>query len=262
MFVPLAQPVPEPSGAGPAPSEQPSPSATPSTDPSAGGGLGGLDPEGAAWFVGVVLLVLIALLVFAVLYDIRTARHVHDKRHALLENLVARPDVNNERVAQLAGNLTQPTTGIEGLTRTLVALTILVAVVLSLLTTVVSTSPGSAELRITLTAGVSSVFATIVGFYFGSRTAQTSADAENRRRSDPTDTSKVAAAVPPTSVAAGGPGRFLPWGAEPSPNLAVLSASKLPADPLTRWPTGSYVDLKDGSQAHWDGNSWTAGRAP
>ena len=33
------------------------------------------------------------------------------------------------------------------------------------------------------------------------------------------------------------------------------------ASPSTAWTTGQYAVLGDGSEAHWDGDSWEAGRA-
>jgi len=66
--------------------------------------------------------------------------------------------------------------------------------------------------------------------------------------------------VDATGATAGSPGSFTPSGATPAADLAGLNACT--ADPTTPWTEGQFVTLGDGSQAHWNGSSWSAGPAP
>jgi hypothetical protein len=62
---------------------------------------------------------------------------------------------------------------------------------------------------------------------------------------------------------AGTPGSFTPAGAAVPNNFADLAATPaIVASPATVWTTGQYVHLQDGSDAHWNGTAWTAGRKP
>ena len=56
------------------------------------------------------------------------------------------------------------------------------------------------------------------------------------------------------------PGSFTPAGAMAPANLAGMTG--VTATPATAWTTGQYVQLGDGSKAHWDGAAWVAGVAP
>jgi len=57
-----------------------------------------------------------------------------------------------------------------------------------------------------------------------------------------------------------GAGTFTPAGATPPADLAGMTG--LTATPSSAWTTGQYVQLGDGSKAHWNGTTWTAGVAP
>lgn len=67
--------------------------------------------------------------------------------------------------------------------------------------------------------------------------------------------------VPATGATAGTPGSFTPTGATPPANLAALA--NITASPTTKWTTGQYVTLGDGSKAHWAGSTdkWKVGAA-
>ena len=60
-----------------------------------------------------------------------------------------------------------------------------------------------------------------------------------------------------------GTGTFTPAGATPPANLADLSdATPITANPATAWTTGQFIQLADGSRAHWNGTAWVAGAKP
>ena len=77
----------------------------------------------------------------------------------------------------LASAFERPPAGTEGLTRTLLALLVLSLVGLALATVLVSVDT---DLRNTIVTALLSILAAIAGFYFGSRTAQTSAEQATR----------------------------------------------------------------------------------
>lgn len=66
--------------------------------------------------------------------------------------------------------------------------------------------------------------------------------------------------VTATGATAGTPGTYSPSGAAQPANLAALA--EVIATPTTAWTTGQHVELGDGTDAYWDGDSWAAGQAP
>ena len=67
--------------------------------------------------------------------------------------------------------------------------------------------------------------------------------------------------IPATGVTPGIPGTFQPANASTPADLAALQALG-PLGQTTAWTVGQYVLLGDGTQAHWDGDSWEAGATP
>ncbi|AWN07233.1 hypothetical protein SEA_RANA_15 [Streptomyces phage Rana] len=65
-----------------------------------------------------------------------------------------------------------------------------------------------------------------------------------------------------SGATAGTPGSFTPTGAVAPASLTALQGSSIVASPTTAWTTGQYVDLGDGSDAYWDGDTREAGQAP
>ena len=67
-----------------------------------------------------------------------------------------------------------------------------------------------------------------------------------------------------TGATAGLPGQFTPSGATRPANLAALQSAvpAIAANPATAWTTGQWVDLGDGADAYWDGDTWESGVAP
>jgi hypothetical protein len=69
--------------------------------------------------------------------------------------------------------------------------------------------------------------------------------------------------VEATGATAGIPATLTPSNSYPPADFAALLADPLTATPGTAWTTGQYVELGDGSHAHWDGSApWVAGDAP
>jgi hypothetical protein len=65
-----------------------------------------------------------------------------------------------------------------------------------------------------------------------------------------------------TGATAGTPGTWTPTGSTAPADLATLQASTIAANPATPWTSGQYVDLANGSDAYWDGDTWETGTAP
>lgn len=70
---------------------------------------------------------------------------------------------------------------------------------------------------------------------------------------------KAATTITATSATAGKPGSYGPTGAANPANLAAMSA--ITAIPTTAWTTGQYVNVADGTKAHWTSSAWAAGPA-
>lgn len=64
-----------------------------------------------------------------------------------------------------------------------------------------------------------------------------------------------------TGITAGTPATLAPANSYPPYDLAALVAADLPATPSTAWTAGQYVELEDGTAAHWSGTAWVAGPA-
>lgn len=70
---------------------------------------------------------------------------------------------------------------------------------------------------------------------------------------------KPASVITATGAVAGIPGHYTPTGAANPANLAGLAS--VTANPTTAWTTGQYVNVADGSKAHWTGSAWAANAA-
>lgn len=68
----------------------------------------------------------------------------------------------------------------------------------------------------------------------------------------------ISAAPNATGATAGSPGSFTPNGSA-APNNITLLADVTPS-PATKWTTGQYVALGNGTEATWSGTAWVAGR--
>jgi hypothetical protein len=75
----------------------------------------------------------------------------------------------------------------------------------------------------------------------------------------PDDTGAGELGVAATGATAGIPATLTPTNSYAPADLAGLST--VTATPNTAWTTGQYVQLRDGSTAHWDGSAWVAGAA-
>jgi hypothetical protein len=70
--------------------------------------------------------------------------------------------------------------------------------------------------------------------------------------------------VIPTGATAGTPGTWTPANAAAADDIDDLQnhVPAITASPATAWTTGQRVVLGDGTEAHWSGTAWVAGRKP
>lgn len=78
---------------------------------------------------------------------------------------------------------------------------------------------------------------------------------------DTDDCGTGAVGVEATLITAGIPATLTPANSYAPASLADLVSEAPTKTPTTAWTTGQYVLLRDGSKAHWDGDSWEAGPA-
>src|SRR4051812_8693563 len=133
------------------------------------------------WISG--LAVFLALLWFVpIVYDNRQANKWRAVRQAqIIDKMldeVAREGngLSVEEVRQLVSAMDRPPRGANGLTSSLLALLIVFLVGVALFASLVSRDAASGDLRKTIITSLLAVLATISGFYFGARTAQTSTE--------------------------------------------------------------------------------------
>ena len=125
----------------------------------------------------------LALLWFVpILYDNRQANKWRAVRQAqLIDKMVdaaAREGhgLSVEEVRQLVSAMDRPPRGASGLTSSLLALLIVFLVGVALFASLLSSGADSGDLRKTIITSLLAVLASISGFYFGARTAQTSTE--------------------------------------------------------------------------------------
>ena len=203
-------------------SPSPSPTDPPSTTP-----LVHVQGNQALWFIGIVAGA-VALMWFSLLFfDVRsTNRWRHKDQRELLDQMIegARDKgggLSVEEVRQLVSAMDRPPRGTSGLTQSLLALTIVTLVGVAMVATLVSTGGDSIDQRKTIITSLLSITATITGFYFGARTAQTS----NEQATKPPEASAATQGPQGPPGAQGPQGAEAPSGDEGGPSAAVPSSA-------------------------------------
>jgi IPT/TIG domain len=143
-----------------------------------------VDVEGnrALWFIGALLLAVALLWYVPLSRDARAATHWRDTRQAeLLDRMIGQVGtLSVEEMRQIVSAIDTQPRGTQGLTQSLLGLIIATFVGLAMVATLLSTAPDSSDLRKTIVTALLSILATISGFYFGARTAQTSTEQATR----------------------------------------------------------------------------------
>ncbi len=141
--------------------------------------------EAVSLMVVVVLLVALVWMI-PYLYDLRKAYGSYQVcLHDLLPQLTSKAahgegGLTEEELKALVGVMAQGPPGVKGLVRSLLALTTLSIVGVALIALFLSSAADAGDLRKTIITALLSVFATIVGFYFGSRASEVSTSPAER----------------------------------------------------------------------------------
>jgi hypothetical protein len=166
------------------PSTSPPTSTTISTSTTAPAApLVGVHGAAALWFIAVVIAIIAGLAFAPTIIDAWKAA----KWRTTLTNELTQ-EMHQGRIAHsdlqaLLAAIAEPR-GVRGLTRSLIALLVVVLATFALAVTVLSDAADAIDLRKTIITSLLTVLATVAGFYFGSRTAQTSAEDARRRTGD------------------------------------------------------------------------------
>lgn len=233
-----------------------SPSPSP-TDPPATTPLVHVQGNQALWFIGIVAGG-VALLWFSLLFfDVRsTNRWRRTDQRELLDKMIegARDKgggLSVEEVRQLVSAMDRPPRGTSGLTQSLLALTIVTLVGVAMVATLVSTGGDSIDQRKTIITSLLSITATITGFYFGARTAQTS----NEQATKPPEASAARGPQGPPGVQGpqsggaasgdeGAPGGAVPSSATTAPGASAPTDLLLP-DEVAEEQSEDDVEIGD-----------------
>jgi hypothetical protein len=103
-----------------------------------------------------------------------------------LLNVAARDGLKITELRELLATIGEPATGQRGLSRALMAFTIITVVGVALVALLLSGSADSSDLRKTIITSLLSILATIIGFYFGTRAAETGAELATPEQAPPT----------------------------------------------------------------------------
>ena len=148
-------------------------------------------PNSWRGFALVAGLILLFVLVWLIPY-LRDIRMAYTARAAQTDQLVkslitaARQDgLSIDELRELSTMVQEPPSGVIGLTRALIALTVLTGVGMALVLTLISNAADAIDLRKTIVTSLLSILATIAGFYFGSRTSQDATNAATAASSPP-----------------------------------------------------------------------------
>jgi hypothetical protein len=171
---------------GPTPGATVGPTLSPTPSPTGGATSASplLDVGGtsALWFIGICAAALALTWVVLLAYDATQANKWRlEGQYKLLDAMIGKiKDPTVEEIRQIASALDTPARGMQGLTRSLLGFIIATFVGFALVATLVSSSIDSSDLRKTIITALLSILATISGFYFGARTAQTSSEQATR----------------------------------------------------------------------------------
>ena len=175
-----AAPIPSPS-VGATPSMTPSTTPTPSPENSVAP-LMDVSGSRALWFIGIVAAVVALLWAVPLVYDTWQANKWRTERQEpLLQKMLDRAGrLSVEEIRQIVSAMDTQPRGTQGLTQSLLALIVATFVGLALVAALVSRALDSSELRKTIVTALLSILASISGFYFGARTAQTATEIATR----------------------------------------------------------------------------------
>jgi hypothetical protein len=140
-----------------------------------------LEGTRAVVLVGVIGLAIALLWSVPIWVDARRAYRLREKAVALISgkllDAATKDGLKLSELRALLGTIGEPATGQRGLSRALMAFTIITVVGVALVALLLSGSADSGDLRKTVITSLLTLLGTIVGFYFGTRAAESGAEA-------------------------------------------------------------------------------------
>jgi hypothetical protein len=156
-----------------------------------------------------VALVVVVGLAFALLWSVPVwldARRAYRLRNRAVDlvggqllDAATKNGLSISELRELLGTIGEPATGQRGLARALMAFTIITVVGVALVALLLSSSGDASDLRKTVITSLLTLLGTIVGFYFGTRAAETASDT-----TAPAPTRPGSESTPPAPVAENG----------------------------------------------------------
>jgi hypothetical protein len=204
-----------------------------------------LEGTRAVVLVGVIGLAIALLWSVPIWVDARRAYRLREKAVALISgkllDAATKDGLKLSELRALLGTIGEPATGQRGLSRALMAFTIITVVGVALVALLLSGSADSGDLRKTVITSLLTLLGTIVGFYFGTRAAESGAEA-----AAPAPTAAAAAAEEAAAgaeaaaagagvaaagagLAAAGAGEAAAAGAEEAAEEVPVAAEEVPA---------------------------------
>jgi hypothetical protein len=193
-----------------------------------------------------VALVIAIGLAIAVLWSLPIwldARRAYKLRERAVElvggkllDVAAKDGLKITELRELLATIGEPATGQRGLSRALMAFTIITVVGVALVALLLSGSADSSDLRKTVLTALLSILATIVGFYFGTRAAETGveqappAPTAAATTTPAAGTAEAATATGAAEATAGTEEAAAPAGEEPAPAITEEPAPPVAED--------------------------------
>jgi hypothetical protein len=216
-----------------------------------------IDLEGtrAVVLVGVIGLAIALLWSVPIWVDARRAYRLREKAVALISgkllDAATKDGLKLSELRALLATIGEPATGQRGLSRALMAFTIITVVGVALVALLLSGSADSGDLRKTVITSLLTLLGTIVGFYFGTRAAETGAEAAAPAPTAAAASAEEAAAgagvaAAGAGVAAAGAGEAAAAAAEEVPAGAEEEAPSVAEEP-------AVTDIPDEEITPYDG---------
>jgi hypothetical protein len=204
-----------------------------------------LEGTRAVVLVGVIGLAIALLWSVPIWVDARRAYRLREKAVALISgkllDAATKDGLKLSELRALLGTIGEPATGQRGLSRALMAFTIITVVGVALVALLLSGSADSGDLRKTVITSLLTLLGTIVGFYFGTRAAESGAEAAAPAPTAAAASAEEAAAgaeaaaagagvaAAGAGLAAAGAGEAAAAGAEEAAEEVPVAAEEVPA---------------------------------